>query len=188
MSDGLDPLLEALKWVAVAFKDEGVPFALAGGYAAFARGGPQSGHDVDFVIREEDVDAAKEALERRGISTLQPPEDWLFKARHGGEQVDVIFRLAMGPVDDELLGRADQLSVGSVEMPVMSATDVLISKLRAMTEHSCDLAPALTVMRSLREQLDIDSIEESSKGHPFAEAALHVARALGVLPTTGGRR
>ena len=188
MSEELDPLLEALKWVAVAFKDAGLPFALAGGYAAYARGGPQSGHDVDFVIREEDVAAAKEALERRGITTLQPPEDWLFKARHGGEQVDVIFRLAMGPVDAELLRRADQLSVGSVEMPVMSATDVLISKLRAMTEHSCDLAPALAVMRSLREQLDMDAIDESSKGHPFAEAALHVARALGVLPATGGPR
>ncbi|MFP5347829.1 MAG: nucleotidyltransferase domain-containing protein, partial [Actinomycetes bacterium] len=88
----LQPMLEALKSVAVALKEDAVPFALAGGYAVYARGGADSRHDVDFVVREEDVAKARQALESRGIAVLDPPEDWLFKARVDSAQVDVIFR------------------------------------------------------------------------------------------------
>ena len=52
-----DGLREALKRVAVALKESGAPFALAGGYAAWARGGPEPEHDVDFAIAEADAAA-----------------------------------------------------------------------------------------------------------------------------------
>ena len=178
----VQPLLQALKSVAVAFKDDGVPFALAGGYAVYARGGQDSEHDVDFVVMEKDVPLARQALERRGMKLVDPPEDWLFKARHDDQPVDIIFRLASGPVDTDLLDRADELSVGAVVMPVLSATDLLTSKLLAMTEHSCDLEPTLALMRSLREQLDVELVEKECEGHPFAETALYLARRLDVLP------
>jgi Uncharacterised nucleotidyltransferase len=185
MADGdLQPMLEVLKSVAVALKEDGVPFALAGGFAVYARGGQDSRHDVDFVVREADVAKARQALEERGIKTLEPPEDWLFKARHDNQQVDIIFRLASGPVDDDLLARTDERAVDSVLMPVLSATDLLVSKLRALTEHSCDFGPVLALMRSLREQLDVPFVNEASEGHPFAEAALFLARGLDVLPPT----
>lgn len=180
-------LLEALKSVAVAFKEDGVPFALAGGFAVYARGGQGGDHDVDFVVMEKDVAAARQALERRGMRLVDPPEDWLFKARHDDQPVDVIFRLANGPVDRDLLDRADELSVESVRMPVLSATDLLTSKLLALTEHHCDLGPPLLVMRSLREQLDVALIESQCGGNPFAEAALYLARRLDVLPPAGGK-
>lgn len=177
----LQPLLDALKTVAVALKEDGVPFALAGGCAVYARGGQDSRHDVDFVVIEEDADLARRALDRRGIATVEPPEDWLFKARHDEAQVDLIFRLATGPVDRELLDRADELVVDSVEMPVLSATDLLTAKLRALTEHNCDLAPVLALIRSLREQLDVERVDAVCAGHPFSEVALLLARRLGVL-------
>ncbi|MFP5347330.1 MAG: hypothetical protein ACLGIA_09895, partial [Actinomycetes bacterium] len=132
--------------------------------------------------REEDVAKARQALESRGIAVLDPPEDWLFKARVDSAQVDVIFRLASGPVDDALLARCEERSVDSVRMPVISATDLLVSKLHALTEHSCDFGPVLAVMRSLREQLDLPLVERSSEGIPFAEAALFLARGLRILP------
>ncbi len=178
----MQPILDALKTVAVALKEESVPFALAGGYAVYARGGADSRHDADVVILEEDAHRARTALRGRGLEVLEPPEDWLFKVRHGGEQVDVIFRLASGTVDAALLGRAEEMSVDSVRMPVMSATDLLISKLMALTEHYCDLSPILAVVRSLREQVDADLVDRASRSSPFARAALSLARDLDLLP------
>lgn len=187
MSSGeVQPILDALKTVAVALKEESVPFALAGGYAVYARGGGDSRHDADVVILEEDLHRARTALKGRDLQVVDPPEDWLFKVVHGGEQVDVIYRLASGPVDAGLLERAEEMSVDSVVMPVMSATDLLISKLTAMTEHYCDLAPILAVVRSLREQLDVDLVVSACGDNPFARAALGLARDLDLLdPRTG---
>lgn len=181
-SGQVQPILEALKSVAVALKEDSIPFALAGGYAVYALGGGDSRHDADLVILEEDQERARTAFAGRGLDILDPPEDWLFKVSHGGEQVDVIFRLASGPVDESLLGRATSLPVDSVVMPVMSATDLLISKLLAMTEHYCDMAPVLAVIRSLREQMDVERVDRECAGNPFARAALGLARDLSLLP------
>jgi hypothetical protein len=181
-SGQVQPILDALKTVAVALKEESVPFALAGGYAVYARGGGDSRHDADVVILEEDVHRARTALRGRGLEVVDPPEDWLFKVRIAGEQVDVIYRLASGPVDAPLLGRADEMTVDSVRMPVMAATDLVVSKLLAMTEHYCDLSPILAVIRSLREQLDVDAVVRAASHSPFARAALVLAGDLNLLP------
>ena len=37
---------------------------LGGGLSAWARGGPKSEHDVDFLVRPDDADAALAAFER----------------------------------------------------------------------------------------------------------------------------
>lgn len=182
----VQPILDALKTVAVTLKQESVPFALAGGYAVYARGGSDSRHDADIVVLEEDVHRARTALVGRGLEVVDPPEDWLFKVRHGGEQVDVIFRLASGPVDAALLGRATEMTVDSVQMPVMAATDLVISKLLAMTEHYCNLSPILAIFRSLREQLDMVRVEEAAATSPFARAAVSLARDLAILPDSEG--
>jgi Uncharacterised nucleotidyltransferase len=182
MSGEESPLLEALKVVASTFKDARVRFALAGGCAVYARGGERSTNDVDFVVTPGDVPAATEAIRARGLEVLQPPEDWLFKARHDGAKVDVIFRLPTGPVDGELLGRADVLSVESIAMPVLGATDLLLAKLLALSAHHCDLEPVLAAARSLREQLDPEVIVKECAGRPYAEAALFLIDRLGILP------
>ncbi len=54
-NDSGQALREALKVVAVALKESDIPFALAGGYAIWARGGPEPDHDVDFVVAEDDA-------------------------------------------------------------------------------------------------------------------------------------
>jgi hypothetical protein len=185
-SGQVQPILEALKSVAVALKEESIPFALAGGYAVYALGGSDSRHDADVVILEEDRLRARTVLEGRGMEIADPPEDWLFKVIHGGEQVDVIFRLASGPVDEALLERATSLSVDSVVMPVMSATDLLTSKLLVMTEHYCDMGPVLAVIRSLREQVDVGRVDRACADNPFARAALRLARDLSLLPPEDG--
>jgi hypothetical protein len=177
-----EPLHQALKAVAVALKQAGLRFALAGGFAVYARGGQRSTNDVDFVVAEEDVSAAKAALSAQGLEVLQPPEDWLFKARYEGSPVDLIFRLPTGPVGDDLFARCEVLAVESVAMPVLSAMDLVLAKLLALSAHACDLAPVLAALRSLREQLDAEVICKECEGRPYAEAAVYLAHRLGILP------
>jgi len=62
-------LVSTLKIAAPALDCEAVPFALAGGYAAYARGGHEKYHDVDFVIPPDAVPAAIEAMHRRGFTS-----------------------------------------------------------------------------------------------------------------------
>ena len=88
-------LLETVKKAAVELKRTEVPFALCGGWAVYARGGPRSEHDADFALLERDVPAALDALAAAGFSTdTDAPEDWLAKVWDRGNLVDLIFRLS----------------------------------------------------------------------------------------------
>lgn len=77
------------------------------------------------------------------------------------------------------------MTVDSVRMPVMGATDLVVSKLLAMSEHYCDLSPILAIIRSLREQLDVAAVERAASHSPFARAAIALARDLSLLPASG---
>ena len=64
-------------------------------------------HDVDFLLKPEDADAALEAFERPAGETERPPEGWLYKAWHeNGALVDLIFNPASGPMTLEMIERA----------------------------------------------------------------------------------
>src|SRR3954451_24955750 len=149
--DEQEALRQALKRVAVALGETGRPYVLIGGYAAWARGGPEPEHDVDFMVARSDADAIAAALEQSGLKVEQPPEDWLFKVYTDDAMVDVIHRDAGDAATRGGVREADDLEVLSVLMPVLSATKLLIQKLLAMDEHMCDLAMVLPVARALRE-------------------------------------
>ena len=78
-----DELRDALRRAASALKAHGPEFALAGSYALWVHGGPEPVHDVDFVVAEEDAEAAAKTLEEAGFRIDRTPEDWLFKACAG---------------------------------------------------------------------------------------------------------
>ncbi|HJQ07812.1 MAG TPA: nucleotidyltransferase family protein [Nocardioides sp.] len=179
---------ETLKSAATTLKRAEIPFALAGGYAAWARGGPESTHDVDFVVQPDDSAAALAALAAAGHDLVDAPEDWLAKVRRDGVTVDVIHRLPMGDVDERLLSRTDDVSVDSVKMPVLSATDLLLSRLLALTDHSCDLSTPLAWSRSFREQVDWDTVERVVGDNPFGQAFLGLVGALGIRGGGDGER
>ena len=179
-----DELREALKLTAVGLKRAEVPFALCGGYAAWVRGAPEPTHDADFLVAAQDAERAAEALRGAGLRVEHPPEDWLFKvrARQGAESfVDVLWRLCDVPVEQALLERSDTVSVLSVLMPVLGATDVVAGKLAALTEHYCDFARLLPVARALREQVDWDAVRAATAGNDFAVAFLVLLERLGVV-------
>jgi hypothetical protein len=60
VSQWQEELRDALKMAASALKQDGPPFALAGGYALWTMGGPEPTHDVDVVVAEEDIERAVE--------------------------------------------------------------------------------------------------------------------------------
>jgi hypothetical protein len=172
---------EVLKIVATALKRAEVRFALAGSYAGWARGAPESAHDVDFIVHPDDMSAAMSALLETQLREVDAPEDWLVKVTTLGVVVDIIYVLPMGQVDDDLLERTDLISVESVRMPVLSATDLLVSKLLALNERDCDLAPPLSLARSVREQLDWRLIAKITDGNPFAHSFLVLCTELGIV-------
>ncbi|HSX66097.1 nucleotidyltransferase family protein [Nocardioides sp.] len=171
---------ELLKSVATTLKRAGIPFALAGGYAVWSRGGPESTHDVDFVIPPSRIDDAVQALHAAGHDPHPNSEDWLMKVSLDDIVVDLIHRLPIGDVDDALLARCDERSVDSVRMPVMCATDLLTCRMLAFTEHSCDFGPVLSFARALREQVDWELVRDRTEQNPFAAAFLQLLEALDV--------
>jgi hypothetical protein len=173
---------EALKRVAVALRRGGVAFALAGGYAAWVHGGPEPDHDVDVVVSPGDAEAAAKALRDADLRVDQPPEDWLFKVFHDGAMVDVLLQINGRDVDAEMIGRARELEVLSVTMPVSDITDVLVGKMCALNEQQCDLNKVLPAARAVREQIDWDRTAREVAGNDVALACLFLLRRLGVAP------
>jgi len=173
-----------LKRTAAALREADVPFLLGGSLASWARGGPQSRHDLDLMIKPEDVDRALDALREAGMRAEDPPEEWLVKAWDGDVLVDLIFHPKGLPITDEVIERGDVMPILSMEMRVMALEDVLITKLMALTEHSLRYETPLSIARALRERIDWERVREATRESPFARAFFVMLEGLGVLPAS----
>lgn len=185
MSDLQDELIVTMKRVASTLKHAGIPFALAGSAAAYARGSTPGEHDIDFALTQADIPRAVDALDDVGLSVVRPPEDWLVKVYDDDRMVDLIFRLNDRPVSSEMLARADSLEVDAVRMPVLSATDLVTHKLLALSAHHCDYSPALILCRALREQVDWDRVRDDVAESPYAQAFLVLVQLLDIADVFG---
>ena len=92
--NGFERLLGSMKRAAGALRDAEVPFALGGGLAVWARGGPRTEHDVDFFVKPEDAQRAQTILTSIGMRAERPPEGWLARDEDGhltmaGRQLDL---------------------------------------------------------------------------------------------------
>jgi hypothetical protein len=176
--------LEAtLKKAGAALREAGVPFLLGGSLASWARGGPETRHDLDLMIKRADVEPALAALTAAGLRADDPPEEWLVKAWDGDVLVDLIFSPKGLPIDDEVIARGEEMSVLSMQMRVMSIEDVLITKLMAITEHSLRYDGVLAIARALREQVDWAQVRSATASSPFARAFFVLLEGLEILPT-----
>jgi predicted nucleotidyltransferase len=171
----------ALKRAAAALRDADIPFLLGGSLASWARGGPQTRHDLDLIIKPADAEAALEALRKAGMKPERPPEDWLLKAWDGDTLVDLIYCPKGLPVDDELIARGEELSVLGMEIRVMALEDVIATKLLALTEHSLRYESLLQIARALREQIDWPAVRVRTAASPFARAFFVLLEGLGIV-------
>jgi hypothetical protein len=177
------PSIEAsLKKAVAALRDAEVPFLLAGSLAVWARGGPETRHDLDFVVKEEDVERAADVLAEAGMRAEKPPEEWLWKAWDGDVLIDLIFAPRGLEVTDEVIRRGEQLHVLGITIPVMSIEDVLATKLLALHEHELDFTGVVRIARAVREQIDWRYLRERTKDSPYAAGFFVICEELGVAP------
>jgi hypothetical protein len=175
------PSIEAsLKKAVAALRDAEVPYLLAGSLAVWARGGPETRHDLDFVVKEEDVERAVDVLAEAGMRPEKPPEEWLWKAWDGEVLIDLIFAPRGLEVTDEVIRRGDELHVLGITIPVMSIEDVLATKLLALHEHELDFTGLVRIARAVREQIDWRYLRERTKGSPYASAFFVMCEELGI--------
>jgi hypothetical protein len=172
----------ALKRAAAALSQAGVPFLLGGSLASWARGGPETRHDLDLMIKPEDVDRALEAVAEAGMRPERPPEQWLVKAWDGDTLIDLIYCPKGLPLDDDVFARGEQLSVLGMEIRVMALEDVMATKLMALTEHSLRYEGLLQIARALREQIDWPAVRARTESSPFARAFFTLLEGLEILP------
>ncbi|MEU6273796.1 nucleotidyltransferase family protein [Streptomyces populi] len=175
-------ILEAAKQVGSLLKRHGHSFALAGSVAVHAHGGStRLQHDADFCVRGEDVESIAATLTEAGLTVVEPPEDWLWKTRCLGQDIDLLFELAHRPVTSDMLERAVELPLDSVHMPVLAPTDLLWSLLASFSEHHCDFGAVLPIARSLREKVDWERIRRDCADAPMPEAFLYLLERLEVI-------
>jgi hypothetical protein len=173
-------ILRAMKVAAAALREAEIPFALAGGLAVYARGGPPTEHDVDFLIREEDAERAVEILQHAGFRGERPPEGWLYKVFDRDDaMIDLIFAPNSRPERvPAMLERATEIEVYAITLPVLTVTDVLESKLLTLKEHEVDYEDALEIARTCREQIDWPALRRRVDDSPYAKAFFTLADEL----------
>jgi Uncharacterised nucleotidyltransferase len=181
------PSIEAsLKKAVAALREADIPFLLAGSLAVWARGGPETRHDLDFVVKEEDVERAVEVLAGTGMKPEKPPEEWLWKAWDGEVLIDIIFRPRGLEVTDDVIARGELLHVLGITIPVMSIEDVLATKLLALHEHQLDYTGLIRIARAVREQIDWRYLRERTKGSPYAAAFFVLCEELEIAADAHG--
>jgi hypothetical protein len=180
-ADNFPELLDSMKRAAAALRDAEVSYALGGGLAAWARGGPPTEHDVDFFVLPAEAERALDALVAAGMKPERPPEGWLLKAWDGETLIDLIFSPAGGDVDPGYFDRAEEMEVAAQRLPVASLGDVLATKLLALNEQEPDMASVLEMARSLREQIDWEFVRSTTESSPFARAFFTLVEELGVV-------
>jgi Uncharacterised nucleotidyltransferase len=176
-----DELLETLKKIAGLLRDEEVPFLLGGGLAVWARGGPETVHDIDLMLRPLDAEQALKVLAGSGMRAEEPPEGWLYKAFDGEVMIDLIFGPSGQPIGDDVFDRAEELNVYAVPMQVMALEDVFVTKLAALREHELDYEGVVQMARPVREQVDWSEVRKRTDGSPYAAAFFTLAEELGIV-------
>ena len=173
-------LLRSVAKVANALFAQDVRFALTGGCAVYARGGPPTTHDVDLLVCEHDVPRAVSALVAQGMRAADTPLDWLAKVYDGDRLIDLLHHPNQLPVTPEVLDRAEWMRVGPARMPVATATDLMGDKLLVFGPHRCDFAEVLPIARALREQVDWPQVLDKTEKSPYAEAFLLLLKRLDI--------
>jgi hypothetical protein len=182
------PAIEAsLKKAVAALREADIPFLLAGSLAVWARGGPETRHDLDFVIKPEDAERALTVLADAGMRPETPPEEWLRKAWDGDVLIDLIHAPRGLEVTDEVMARGELLHVIGITIPVMAIEDVLTTKLMALHEHELDYTSVLRIARAVREQIDWPALRRRTERSPFASAFFVLCEELGIVPADAHR-
>lgn len=179
-SKEFEAIQATLKRTVAALRAADVEFLLGGSLASWARGGPESSHDLDLILTPENAERALTVLAEQGMRPERPVEGWLYKAWDGDVLVDLIFSPS-GLEVGEVIARGEDLPVLGMTLRTMALEDVLATKLLALSEHRIEYTGPLQTARALREQVDWRKLREQTRGSAYADAFFVLLEGLGVV-------
>lgn len=144
-----------------AMNERGIPYAVAGAFALQKYTGiRRRTKDLDLFLKPTDVPSALDHLCNQGFDceTLDPV--WLSKARRGEYFVDLISGMsnAVMLVDDSWMERAQPAVIAGVRSQVLSAEDLLASKLFVTRRERFDGADIAHIIYRTKGKLQWERI------------------------------
>jgi hypothetical protein len=154
--------------VLLAMNGHGIPYAVAGAFALQKYTGIwRVTKDLDLFIKAADVHAALDNLCQQGFrcETLDPV--WISKAHRGEYFVDLISGMsnAVIVVDDSWMKRAQPGVIAGVESRIISAEDLIASKLFVTRRERFDGADIAHILYRTKGQLEWERILELAGAH-----------------------
>ncbi len=156
----MSALAEVLRDLVAGLEDETEGWFLFGAQAVALRGAPRATADVDITVRVGQAGWHRllDSLQHHGIEHRAPERaDELVAVarvlplRHRASKMEVDVVLAGSGLEEIALGRAELIDVAGVEVPVISATDLVVFKVIA--GRGKDLDDARSVLA--RGQVDL---------------------------------
>ncbi|WP_230464768.1 nucleotidyltransferase family protein, partial [Nocardia seriolae] len=188
----IDRLLGTAGRTVHVLQDNGIPCALTGDCAMYARGGPAAevGSEVDVLLRPADLARGLRVLAAEGLRSPLPTAEAERTTLYDNDiRVDLVVRPNYRPVTDELLARAEALPLRpaapvATSAPVVTVADFLVDELTVADPHRLDFTRLLHITRELRAQVDWERVWAETAASPYARAFLGLLDDLGV---SGGR-
>jgi len=160
-----DVFLDVLDRTMDAVRATGESVALIGELASAAFGRDRGTRDIDLFMRPASAPVVLDALEAAGFDVAVIDDHWLYKAKLGGIDVDVIFRATRDILfDDEMEARLTEAPIYGRPMPVVGAEDLLVMKALAAGEDTARYwYDAIAIVA--RRDLDWDYLAMRARQH-----------------------
>lgn len=154
--------------VLLAMNEHEIPYAVAGAFALQKYTGIwRLTKDLDLFIKSEDVPAALGYLRQKNFrcETLDPV--WLSKAHRGDYFVDLISGMsnAVIVVDDSWMERAQAATIAGVPSRIISAEDLLASKLFVTRRERFDGGDIAHIIYRTKGKLEWERILQLAGEH-----------------------
>src|SRR3982750_3928158 len=132
-----DVFLDVLDRTMDAVRRTAEPVALIGELASAAFGRDRGTRDIDLFMRPASAPVVLDALEAAGFDVEVIDDHWLYKARLGGIDVDVIFRATRDILfEDRMSSRVQTADIYGRKLPVVPPEDLLVMKALATDEDT----------------------------------------------------
>ncbi|HEY4307114.1 MAG TPA: nucleotidyltransferase [Gemmatimonadaceae bacterium] len=141
--------------------DARVPFLVGGSHALLNYTGiVRETKDFDLFLKQDDLEAALDALREGGYHTEVTFPHWLAKAKQGNDTVDLVFASGNGVcrVDDMWFSNSLEADVLGMPVKIAPVEELLWQKAFVMERERYDGADVAHIIRSCAESLDWDRV------------------------------
>ena len=160
--------LECYRGVLQSLAKGRIPYAVAGAFALHMHTGIwRETKDLDIVLEAKAVPAALTQLEQAGFETRIEDPVWLAKAFRGEHFVDLITALgnAVLVIDASWIERATPYEVFGVSCRVLSAEEMIASKIFVSRRERFDGADVAHLIRACGARLDWARVQQLIEPH-----------------------